>query len=61
MYWMQAGTWFFLVYSVSFLILGYFCDMGNVCSKQAGTCFLVYETTFLMQKMCVQNNQGASF
>ena len=26
----------------------------NVCSKQAGSCFLVYYATFLIQKMHVQ-------
>ena len=34
-------------------------------SKQTGVrwserCFLVYEATFILQKMCVQNKRGAA-
>ena len=33
----------------------------NLCSKQAGSCFLVYYTTFVIRKMRVQNKREAAF
>ena len=55
-----------------FILLSYFCNIKNVCSKQAGSCFqfmqllLQYEkngggATFLIQKIGVQNKGGLVF
>ena len=48
-----------------FSLLSYFCNMKNVSSKQAGSCFLVYSVKFIwlllqFRKMCVQI-RGAAF
>ena len=33
-----------------FSLWNFFCNMKNVCSKQAGGCFLVYSATFVIWK-----------
>ena len=41
-----------------FSLLPYLFNTKDVCSKQAGTCVLGYQATFLIQKMCVQSERG---
>ena len=45
------------VFSVVFLMLCY----KNALSKQAEICFLVYQATFVIWKMCVQSKRDATF
>ena len=44
-----------------FSLLSYFFNVKNVCSKKAGTCFLVYWFTPLIQRICVQRKREHDF